>query len=204
MTGQSKLIMMMSDKDIVDKRYENGKIYTIKHPEDDKVYVGSTIKSLKHRFYRHKEGINCSLYKYVNGNFDGWEIKLYEDYPCKNKYELQKREGDIIRQLETINKQIAGRTKKEYHEDNRDNILEQKKVYYEANKDKLAEQKKQNYENNKDKLVEQSKQYRQANKEKIAERRKQKVICDRCGCESTKLHIARHKRTLKCINFNPT
>ena len=189
MTGQSKLIMMMSDEDIVDERYKNGKIYTIKHPEDDKVYVGSTIRTLNHRFNGHKKCYTCSLYKYVNGNFDGWYIELYEDYKCKNKYELRKREGEVTKQIGTINKQIAGRTKKEWWEANRDELLEEMKEYYEANREK--------------KLIYQ-KEYRQFNKDTIKEKQKQKVICDRCGFEGNISHIARHKKTPKCINFKPS
>ena len=204
MTGQSKLVVMISDEDIVDKRYENGKIYTIKHPENDNIYVGSTINSLNERFGKHKDHNTCSLYKYVNGNFDGWYIELYENYPCKNKYELERREGEVTRLIGTINECIAGRTYKEYYEDNRDKLLEYHKEYYEANKDKLLEGMKEYRESNKDKIAEYKKQYRQANKEKIAEQRKQRVICDRCNFEGNKYSLPRHKKTQKCINFNPS
>ena len=39
-----------------------------------------------------------------------------------------------------VNKYIAGRTKIEYYEDNKANILKQKKEYYEENLDKILEQ----------------------------------------------------------------
>ena len=63
-------------------------------------------------------------------------LELYENYPCNNKKELERREGEIIRQFKAdinynvINKAIAGRTHKEYTEDNKDKILEQKKQYW--------------------------------------------------------------------------
>ena len=60
---------------------------------------------------------------------------MYENYPCENKEQLNKREGEIIREIGTVNKQIAGRTYKEYYEDN----------YYEKNKEKIAEQRKKKY-----------------------------------------------------------
>ena len=249
MTGQSKLIMMMSDEDILDKRYENGKIYTIKHPKDDKVYVGSTIRTLNNRFGKHKKDYDCCLYKYVNGNFDGWYIELYENYPCKNKYILLRREGEVTKLIGSINTRIAGRKGKEWYEDNKEKVLKRcekyrednkeklaeyskeyreankdkisqyKKQYRQDNKDKIAESLKQYYQDNKDKLTEYKKQHHQANKDKIAERRKQyyeankdrvlefnrqKVICDRCGFESNRSNLPRHKKTAKCINFNPT
>jgi hypothetical protein len=43
-------------------------------------------------------------------------IYIYEDFPCNSKQELNRREGEVIREIGTINKQIAGRTKKEYPE----------------------------------------------------------------------------------------
>ena len=45
------------------------------------------------------------------------------------------------------------------------------------------------------------KQYYIDNIEKITETRKQKVKCDKCGCEVRKDGLAKHKKTLKCINF---
>jgi hypothetical protein len=44
---------------------------------------------------------------------DNLYIELYEMYKCNTK-ELVKREGEIIRQIGTLNKNIAGRTLKEY------------------------------------------------------------------------------------------
>ena len=204
MTGQSKLVVMISDEDIVDKRYENGKIYTIKHPQDDKVYVGSTINSLNDRFNGHKRDKTCSLFKYVDGNFDGWYIELYEDFPCKNKYELRKKEGHIIKQIGTINKYIAGRNAKEWCEDNKYTVLKRCKKYRKDNKDNIAERKKIYYESNKDKILEKHKQWYENNKYKLSEQRKQKVICDRCGFEGRKDCLQEHKRSFKCINFKPS
>ena len=39
-------------------------------------------------------------------------IELFENFPCNSKEELNKKEGQIIREIGTINKQIAGRTYK--------------------------------------------------------------------------------------------
>jgi len=115
MVAFSKLPVMMSDEDIVDKRYENGKIYLVKCKNNPKLkYVGSTFQQLEERFSLHKRDKNCSLYKYVNGDWDNWYIELYENYSCNNKAELDKREGEITREIGTINKNIAGRTTKEY------------------------------------------------------------------------------------------
>ncbi|NQY43602.1 MAG: hypothetical protein HRT87_09695, partial [Legionellales bacterium] len=68
--------------------------------------------------------------------------------------------------------------------------------YKEKNKDKLREQRKERYEKNKEKVAEQQKEYRETNKEEILRKKKGKIICD-CGLETSKSHLARHKKTAK-------
>jgi len=159
----------------MDKRYENGKIYTIRCRYDDNlIYVGSTIeKYLSCRLAKHRHTTKGSLYQYVKGDWNNWYIELYEDYPCNNKQQLLKREGEIIRQIATINKLIAGRNKKQHYQDNRDEILEKSKQYRQDNRDKLLEQKKQYYQENRDNISEYHKQYYQDNRDKFLEKEKQ-------------------------------
>jgi len=233
MVAFSKLPVMLSDEDVVDKRYENGKIYLVKCKYDDElVYVGSTFQTLDERLRNHRTGKRCSLYQYVNNDWDNWYIELYEDYPCKNKYILEKRETEVQREIANINKQLARRTKKEYnqdnrdkllekkkkyHHDNRDKILEQKKQYHHDNRDKILEKMKQNYQANRDKYLEQMKQYHQANRdkcleqkkqyyhnnrEKISEQSKQKITCERCGSIIRKTGFREHQQSKKCLNYN--
>ncbi len=127
----------MSDK------YKNGKIYTIRCKNDDSfIYVGSTIQPLFKRWHQHKKVLNNEKYNNIllyqkirETNIEDWFIELYEEFSCENKEQLIKREGQIIREIGTLNKLIAGRTKKEYNEDNKDKIAEQKKEYRELNKE---------------------------------------------------------------------
>jgi len=99
----------------IDLRYQNGKIYTIRCYNDDTlIYVGSTIeKYLSKRMAKHKSGITCSLFQYVNGKWNDWYIELYENYPCNNKDLLRKREGEVTRIIDKINKRIERRNDKE-------------------------------------------------------------------------------------------
>ena len=123
----------------IDERYKRGKIYTIRCRDDDGlIYVGSTIQSLAKRIASHRKDKKCSLYQFVDGDWSNWYIELYEDYPCDNKEQLIKREGELIREIATINKCIAGRDMKQYYKDNRDNIIEQNKQYYLNNIEKIA------------------------------------------------------------------
>ena len=113
----------MSDK------YKNGKIYTIRYKNDDSlIYVGSTVQPLFKRWHQHKSDVkrknNLILYQKISEtNIEDWYIELYEDFSCENKEQLNKREGQIIREIGTLNKQIAGRTSKEYIEDNKDTYI---------------------------------------------------------------------------------
>lgn len=209
--------------DKIDLRYQRGKIYTIRCYDDDTlIYVGSTIETLSARMSKHRSH-KCSLCEYVNGNWKNWYIELYEEYPCNNKQLLEKREGEIIRLIGNINKNIAGRTYKEYRDDNKEEIAEYFKKYREANKEKLkkyredhkeyfknynennkeklAEQRKTYRDNNKEKMVELIKKWREDNKQIIREKKREKVICNHCGCEITNSHLKRHQKTNKCINF---
>ena len=87
----------------------------------------------------------------------GWRIELIEDYHCKSKNELTRREGQLIRELKPeLNILIAGRTPKEHYEENKEAILENRKVYYEQNKGAIIERQTRYYERNRDKLLQPS------------------------------------------------
>ena len=203
-----------------DPRYQNGKIYTITC-EDGAIYVGSTIQSLNYRFLGHKKIKKCSMYKYIHNNYDGnWKkckIELYENFPCDNKSKLEKREGEIIRLIGTINKVIAGRIdveyqkeyqkiyrqkntdilsekKKIYYEKNADILLEKQKIYYEKNVDKIKKKVKIYYEENKEKLNQRTKKYYKENADIILGRLKQIIQCE-CGCMIGKYSLHHHKKT---------
>jgi len=173
MVGQYLIPFMIHDKKIVDYTYLNGKIYLVKCKYDNNlIYVGSTKMTLEERMERHRYDTKktISLHDVVCGDWDNWFIELYENYPCYNKNQLVRREGELIRQIATINKNIAGRTYEEYCRDNHD------------------------------KRVEKDKKYRQNNRDKILEKRKEKITCNICGCEKSKHNLSRHLRTKKCIN----
>ena len=138
------------------KDYQNGKIYTIRNNIDEEVYVGSTCQPLSKRMAVHrsntkiKEAQSRNIYKHMNNlGIENFYIELYESYPCNTCEELTKREGQIIREIGTLNINVAGQTKQEYSEANRDKILEHHKQYYQNNKDKA----KAYYQNNKDKIL---------------------------------------------------
>jgi hypothetical protein len=178
----SKLPVMISDDDIIDKRYENCIIYKLVHKDDEDAYekyVGHTINGLKERMWYHRRGCNnenlrsynYKVYQYIRetGDIDMWDIIKIIDYPCKNKNEASKKEGGYIKSLNcSLNTVIAGRSIKEYYHDN------------------IEEMRKKDRARWKDR------------KEKQSKYSKERIICNNCGCDCRKSDIARHKKTAKC------
>ena len=115
--------------------YQNGKIYSIRsRSREDLVYVGSTTQTLSRRFTGHNKKNNTSSSGQIIDIGDAY-IELIELCPCDSKMELLKREGEVIRSMDCVNKRIAGRTKKQYREDNKHIIAECMKQYCINNKD---------------------------------------------------------------------
>jgi len=186
--------------------YSKGKIYTIRCRTDETlIYVGSTIQPLSVRIGGHKiksrdiKHQNRLIYKTINNNWDDWYIELYEEYSCENKEQLCKREGEIIREIGTLNTRIEGRTLKEYTEDNKDDISIKQKAYRENNKDKSRKYFKERYEQNKDEILEYYKERYGQNKDNISIKNKEKITCE-CGCISTKINLSRHKKSQRHLN----
>jgi hypothetical protein len=153
--------------------YQQSKIYKLWSPSKNLVYYGSTVQSLAQRLSKHKnnhkyykEDINneyCSSYLILD--CEDYKMELMEEYPCNNKTQLCKKEGEYIKANECVNKCIPGRTQQQWMEDNKDKMAEQQKEYREDNKDKIAEYNRQWRKDNKDKIAEQRKKHREANKE---------------------------------------
>ena len=141
--------------------YKNGKIYKIVSDLTDKIYIGSTVQPLYKRYFTHKKHTHkCSSIELIK--LGETRIELIEDFPCERKEQLNAREGYYIKLYKDIcvNVRIAGRTDKEYREDNKERI----KQYANSNKERIIEQKKNYRENNKERISEQKKRYYQAKK----------------------------------------
>jgi hypothetical protein len=144
-------------------KYKTGKIYTIRNKNDDtQVYVGSTIQSLGCRMSKHKHDGNTerckgwSLYRIIDNNWDDWELTLFALYPCNSKAELCRREGEVIREIGTLNQRIAGRTIKERYVEDKAKIAGKMKEYYIRKQDEIKKQKKDYYIRNRDTIREKS------------------------------------------------
>ena len=194
------------EKEDEDFRYENGKIYRLVF--ENLVYVGSTFLKLNIRFSKHKSNYKsfCSgKIKYRCAStvlFEKGEVEiiLIEDFPCKNKDELEIRE-EYWRQIEMTKKGIICVNEKKCFQTTEE-ILEYQKEYYEQNREKFLEQRKEYQKKNRDEISQQKKEWYEKNKDEILQKRKEKVCCPFCKKEITKQHLLRHQRnTKKCLTI---
>jgi hypothetical protein len=180
--------------------YQNGKIYTIRsRSREDLVYVGSTTQSLAKRLGGHRRSYdmwkNGTNHKYTS--FDVIDIgdsyiELLENYPCSNKNELHRREGQLIRSMDCVNKNIPGRTLAEYHQDNREELNAKSNKYRLANKETVVAYKKQYRLGNKEAIAAKLKQWRHDNKAVLATKKGKRIMCDYCQCTFTHSNKSRH------------
>ena len=155
--------------------YQNTKIYKIWSPNTEQVYIGATVQSLSRRMADHRKPSSSTSSSKIIINLGDAKIELLEEFPCNNIMESDKKEGEYIRKLDCVNKQIIGRTTKEWREDN---------------KDRLTICKKEDYENNKSHALELAKLYRENNAEKIKEYR-----------DKNKLEQAKKKKAYREANL---
>ena len=156
-------------KTLPDNKYFNGKIYVLSVDGfKDGNYIGSTIRTIKHRLNKHKESCkrylngkyhyitSFKLIKYAMDNNLEVKIKLLEVCPCKTKLELEQREGWWMNNYDgkLINHHRAGMNIKdnleEYHKNynlkNKEKINLQKKIYYLEHINEIKAWQKQKFE----------------------------------------------------------
>ena len=159
-------------------KFNKSLLYTIRSPHTDKYYIGSTTQILCKRFADHKT--HYKYYQMGKGYFltsfkilelgDAY-IELLEEINCDNRNQLEKREGELIREhkLNCVNRNIPCRTDREYRSDNSDIIKEHRKEYYNDNSDIIKEHRKEYYNDNFDRISQQKKEYNLINADKLKE-----------------------------------
>ena len=186
---------MVSSRD-----YQNGKIYCIRNNVDNDIYIGSSCQPLSKRMAWHRKSyyqpkmMNRPLYKKMNIlGIEQFYIELIEEYHCDNVEQLRRREGELIREMKPVlNKDIAGRTMKEWSADNFEKRQEINKRYRENNKDIIKERKKIAYEKNKDYINEKVRQKYNENKKHVE--------CP-CGATILKTSLRFHKKSAKHLQY---
>jgi len=180
-----------------EESYGNGKIYRIWSLDTDKIYIGSTCDTLSNRFCNHKYKYKCwknGKDKYVSSyalfdlvGVDNCKIELEHNFACDSKTKLNKEEGRIQRLYKDIivNKEIAGRTSKEYNQEHKEEKKEYMKEYRQQHKEEINEK---------------ANEYYQEHKQEINEKRNQKHDCE-CGGKYSHSTKARHFRGKKHLNY---
>lgn len=177
---------------------------TCNDPEVTDVYVGHTVNFYR-RQYNHSsvcnnkksKRYNFLVYQTIrdNGGWLNWSMVEVEQFPCADVYQAIAREGYWYKELNgTLNYCVPSRTKKEYNQDNREQINEKQRQYIQTNKEQIIEKKKQWY---------------QDNREQILKKAKEKINCDcgSCHTKSGKLNHLKSKKHLDYLNslsLNPT
>ena len=149
--------------------YAKAKIYQVISPNHPVPYIGSTTQALSKRMAHHRSQRNPCCSRIILEAGDAY-IELIEEYPCENREQLSRREGELIRQRECVNRCIAGRTKAEWYDDNKEEVKEYHKAYREANHEYIVASRKA-YN---DATKERRRAYNEANKERRREYEKAK------------------------------
>lgn len=159
-------------------RYENGQIYKIVDAGFNMCYIGSTTEPLSKRMERHRKyykkyletgkvdtRVRLIFEKY---GVENCKIILITDYPCNNKKELLRKEGEYIQSMECVNKCVAGRTPKEYKELHKERYKQNNREWCEKNKEYVI---KRNHEQHKEQIAQKRQEHYEQNKERINEQK---------------------------------
>ena len=173
-------------KIVEENKYKYGKIYKI-ICSDEHYYIGSTIRTLRHRFIDHKESAKketSKLYTHLRTiGVDNATIELLELYPCESGKELRKRENDYIIEVKDnplclnenrahVSKEERTTITKKYYEENRDIILNRVKQYREDHYEEVLQKKAAYREQHRAELCEKQKEYAAEHKEEYKQSRK--------------------------------
>lgn len=150
-----------------------GRIYIIRAPDTEEVYIGSTTQSIERRLVKHR----CDYKRWRDGKsgymtsfeliqYEECHIELLDEVEFETIQELRHLEGEWIRRYDiAVNKVIPGRTKKEawkgWYELNRQRVLDRVKEHNKNNKEKRRAYR----EATRDHRIEYNKAYRETHRD---------------------------------------
>ena len=165
---------------------KTGTIYKIHCQVTGKIYIGRTTIGVEQAMRKNKNKFECyrrgTDYSHdtvfevlVNNNYN--VTILHEIQNLTNDTELRKQQRYYIEQyVESVNKYIPCRTRKEYNADNHDHLLQSYRNYRRDHRDTILPKMRAYMLRNKPRLT-------------------QKVICEICGVECTKRSLWGHKKS---------
>lgn len=113
-------------------------------------------------------------------DMEEWSMDVLHELECDEE-EASRVEGNYIRNNKCVNRLVAGRTRQQYHQDNKERLNAKSRQYHQDNCDRLNERNR-----------EYNRTYRQANKEK----RTEKVPCE-CGLMIKRGNMWQHLKSQK-------
>ena len=139
--------------------YDKAKIYQIVNDITDDIYICSTCQPLSKRMAEHRTSMrskrdsHIKLYQKMSEiGVEHFRIELIKECPCENIEQLRAIEGKYIRDLGTLNSQVAGRTMSEYCKEFKERYYPQKQIYRENNRKSLNEKNKVYYDSKREEI----------------------------------------------------
>jgi len=176
------------------------RIYILKSNQTDKVYVGSTTKTLNYRLSCHK----CERVRYEAGlvkkrtkshnitKYDDVRIELLEEFEAKDKGHILERERYYVKTTPNVcNKCIPLRDKKEWDKDNKEHRQNYAKQYSEKNADKIKKDWEEYYKKNSEKLKKRARDF--------YHNQKTLTHCDACDMDIVSSNYKRHCKSQRHI-----
>jgi len=160
-------------------KYENAKIYKLVNKVTNEIYIGSTVCDLKKRFSEHRanykryiqgKGNYSSAYKLFENGTEDVSIELIEAILCQTREEMVQREKYHFKNNVCVNKNHPVRTKAEYYNDKKPELLAKQREYY----SKTADKKREYYLKNKERI---QARYQQNKESILAESKLRYGIC---------------------------
>jgi len=145
----------------------------------DEEYIGSTERTAERRYIEHvscyntKHGLCASFMLFEKYGVENCHIEEIETRECATKEERYKREGELTLACpKCVNLHVAGRTRDDWYEEARPELLEKMKQNYQDNLGErrayAREHSKTYYKANAEKKA----AYQRANLQRILERRR--------------------------------
>lgn len=138
------------------KKYD-GKIYKITSGKTDRIYIGSTCSTLNRRFGVHLKAFQSK--KYYISSYEiikegDAKIELIETLNCESPDELRRKEGEHIKlnKDKIVNIRIAGRTRSEHYNDNREYLIQKMREFRMKNIDVIRMKDRQRKKDIRDKI----------------------------------------------------
>lgn len=125
-------------------------------PSLSKIYIGSTIQTLKKRLWLHKNRVVDTCTSKIIIEAGDYTIFTIEEIKYNDRKELLLKEGEWINAMKNsgmlVNKSIAGRTKADWYRDNKELTLARSKKRVEDNRETIREYHKRYYQERKKKV----------------------------------------------------